>query len=243
MRFLYYLGAIGPEHYEHKINILFQNLDRIYENLGHKIDIIVNLYQDNKALRQRLLSSHMVENVFFHHKEGAILAELWKTNPHNHIMMRYEYVLFMLDDVEIKVMDIKEMVVLKEQHNLDILSPRVIGATHDYVMDHFNIPRQLYLVNMIEIYSLLLRPEALLKIFSNITIENKWIWGVDYLLPYWGFKLGILNTISETYHHYKLDASKGREATRLMSDFLKYNGTTLAELKNKYPTIIKKLQF
>ena len=48
--------------------------------------------------------------------------------------------------------------------------------------------------NFLEIYCLLLTPKDLTKFFSIHTVENKWMWGVDFLFGYFDIRVGLYNS-------------------------------------------------
>ena len=236
MKLLYYIASIGNPDLNIKMDILIHNLNYIYNNINNKFDIIINCYEEDDSIMQNILNiikeTNIINNIFFYKKKG-VLTELFLTNPHNNILPNYDYVLFILDDVKIIHLNIPHMIELKEKHNIELLSPKIISSTHSFMNIHYNIT----INNFLEIYLLILKPDELIKFFSLHTIENKWMWGVDLLFGYYKIRAGVINNYS-VQHVLPSKSNKG-EASHLMNDYLrqKTSYTWIDEVWTGYPAI------
>ena len=238
MKLLYYLPAFGNNNLEIKYNILIHNLYYIYNKINKPFDICINFYTISDDIKVKLKSLSFINELYIYEKEGGILTELFLTNPYNIYISNYDYVLFVLDDVKIMDLDLKNMIEIKEKYNIEILSPKILKSTYDYM----NNLTDLAITNFIEVYLLLLRPKDLINFFSLHTIKNKWMWGIDLLFGYHEMKAGILYTC--VCEHVLPSNSNHDEARYLMKDYLKtytkYND--IPDIIKEYPIIIEKIK-
>ena len=217
MKFVYYLAAIGHRGLDVKLNILAKNLKYIYSELNTNFDIVINCYNSEDVINNFMQQFTFINKKMVHNKPG-VLTELFLTNPHNAALSAYDYILFMLDDVEIQEMHLRDMIRVKEKYNIEILSPKVINSSHAF-MNSYN-KNILTLNNALEVYCLLLKYKDFQRFLSIHTLENKWMWGADFLFGYF-------NIISGVYHKYSvkhmlLPSKKNKNnAERLMWIYLK----------------------
>ena len=218
MKLLYYIASIGGPNLEVKINTLIHNINYIYNNINNKFDIIINCYEEDDMIIQNILNNikqlNIINETFVYKKKG-VLTELFLTNPHNNILTNYDYILFILDDVKIINLNIPHVIELKELHNIEIVSPKIIKSSHAFMNVYDNIT----INNFVEVYLLLLKPDELNKFFSLHTIENKWMWGVDLLFGYYNIRAGVINIYSA--EHVLESNSNKREAYPLMDNYFK----------------------
>ena len=240
MNFMYYLPAFGENNIKVKYEILIHNLEYIYKNIGHKINIIINFYSECDEIKQNLRKLDCLENIYFYDKKG-VLTELFLTCPHNDIIMLCDYVLFILDDVKINNINIKEMIKIKDEYKISILSPKVINSTHPFMNTYDkNI---ITINNFLEVYCLLLTPDDF-KLFCNLhTIENKWMWGADCFFGYLNIIAGVVHKYSVS--HELPSNSKYSEALMLCNKYLANNTEfkNLNDIKKKYKPIIKEIYY
>lgn len=217
MKLLYYIAAIGLPDLNIKIDILLYNLKYIYNDININFDIIINCYEENdnniKIIINSIKQLNIINNIYLYKKKG-VLTELFLTNPNNNLIKNYEYILFMLDDVKIINLNIKHFIQLKNLYNIKIASPKIISSTHSFMNIHDNIT----IHNFLEIYCLILTPDELNKFFSIHTIENKWMWGVDFLFGHYNIRAGVINNYS-VQHVLPSKSNKG-EANHLMNEYL-----------------------
>jgi len=78
------------------------------------------------------------------------------------------------------------------------------------------------------------------SMYSKVnTIENKWMWGVDYLFGHLKLKTGIYNS-SILHHKYRHSKEIANEAEPLMVSYLKKFGYhNIKEITDQYPIVIK----
>lgn len=235
MKLLYYLAAIGEPDLNTKIVILLNNLVNIYKNTSENFDVIVNFYEteNDKIMYNLIKSLKFINNVYFYVKKG-VLTELFLTNPFNSYISKYDYIVFILDDVKIVNINLKNMIKIKEKYDIKFLSPKVIKSTHSFMNENNNLT----INNFLEVYFLLLNPSDFYKFISLYTVQNKWMWGVDFLFGHYGIKTGVINSYS-VLHALPKKADK-ETAKKCLSEFLKNNTpfNSLSEIKEKYSPII-----
>lgn len=215
MKLLYYLIALGNNHLEKKTEILLHNLNYIYNNINEKFSIAINFYDISEDIKIKVKNLSFIENAYFYEKKG-VLTELFLTNQDiNDKIPSYDYIIFLLDDVRIINLDIKHVISIKEQHNIEIMSPRIINSSHPFMHSGTNLT----LHNFLEVYLLFLTPKDFIKFCSIHTIRNKWMWGVDFLFGYYKIKTGIIN-IYEAIHEIR-DNMCSNEAYILYIEYLK----------------------
>ena len=181
MKLLYYLPAFGGPNLYYKMRILHYNIHYIFNQTKQPFDIIINLYEvDPKiltGLRDFLNKQNCITNVYITAKKG-VLTELFLTNPHNTKIDNYDYILFILDDVKLHQLNIDNMIKIKEKFKIEILSPKIINSSHLYM----NSGKDTLTINSsLEVYCLLMTPKDMMRFFSIHTVQNKWMWGVDFL--------------------------------------------------------------
>jgi len=217
MRFVYYLAAIGHRGLEVKLNILAKNLNYIYSLLNYNFDIVVNCYNSEDVVYNYVQQFTFLNKKMFHNKPG-VLTELFLTNPHNASLSNYDYILFMLDDVEIQELNLQEMINIKEKYKIEILSPKVINSTHSFMNSYAS--HILTINNALEVYCLLLKYKDFQRFLSIHTIENKWMWGADFLFGHFNIKAGVYNRSS--VKHMLLPSKKNiNNAEKLMQNYLR----------------------
>lgn len=203
MKFVYYLTCIGKPDLEKKLKILYNNLHYIHNQLKEPFDIIVNCYTSGDIIYTFLKKFSFLEDVLTYNKKG-VLTELWLTNPHNDKLDNYDYILFILDDIQITTLDIHRLIDIKKKYKLDIISPKVKNATYSWMQSY----KGLTINNALEIFCLLLTPADFKLYASKNSIENKWMWGVDMLFGYFKMKVGVYHK-NEVVHMLPSKSDKG----------------------------------
>ncbi len=237
MKFIYYLAAIGAPDIIKKLEILSNNLTYIYSNIKTNFDIILNCYSDFEMIHKFVSSHYFIDNVYVHNKKG-VLTELWLTNPHNSLIENYDYLLFILDDVQIVNLDINKMIEIKNKFDIAILSPKVLKASHQFMSKYCN--NMLTLNNSVEIYCILFKPKEFNDYCLINTVENKWMWGVDLLFGHFGISAGIF--YGYEVEHMFPSKSNGIEASALCVKYLISKGfTSVSQVRFKYPEIKREL--
>ena len=233
MRFVYYIAAIGNGGLDRKLEILSKNLNYLYNNLKEKFDIVVNCYNSYNEIETFLQRFDFLNLKLFHQKAG-ILTELFLTNPHNASLGNYDYILFMLDDVEIQHMDLRGMIHVKEKFKIEVFSPKVISSTHPFMNTYDSA--FLTINNAIEVYCLLLRYKDFVKFLSMHTIENKWMWGADFLFGHLNIKAGVCYKYTVVHKMLPSKQKLHKNANALADAYLK-NKKFFGSIKNINPYI------
>lgn len=237
MKLLYYIPAFGEKDIDIKYNILIHNLDYIYNIINEKFDICINFYTISDNIKEKLKSIHFIDNIYIYEKEG-VLTELFLTNPNNIHIPNYDYILFVLDDVKIHNIDLKNMIEIKEKYKIEMLSSKILKSTWKFM----NAFTDLTINNFLEVYLLLFAPADFTKFCSIHTVKNKWMWGVDFLFGYYNIKVGVLHTC--VAEHVLPSKSKHSEAQKLMMDYLRTNTkyTNLNDIKKSFPAIVEAIK-
>ena len=233
MKLLYYLPAIGDPDIETKHKILMHNIHYIYNTIREPFSICINFYTISDHIKICLYLLPFIQHLYIYEKHG-VLTELFLTNPHNTHVSNFDYILFVLDDVKITDMDLNYMISVKEKYNIEILSPQILKSTHKFM----NTYNELTINNFLEVYLLLLTPTDFHKFCSIHTLENKWMWGVDFLFGFYNIKTGVLpKCIAE---HILPSSANQKEAERLMTEYIikhtKYE--TFSNILNNFTPII-----
>lgn len=233
MKFLYYIPGFGEPNIKSKLGFLEHNIEYIYNQNKEPIDICINLYTPSPNTIQKLQSNKYINKVLVYEKKG-VLTELFLTNPNNSIVQEYDYILFIFDDIKIINIDIMKMIEMKKKYNFELLSPKILKATHNFMYLH---NRGVSINNCLELYFLLLEPKNFYILLSLNTIENKWMWGVDFLFGYNNIKVGIY--FDSVVEHMLPSKSNRKEALGLCNNFIKQNTkfNKLNDLKKKYKPI------
>ena len=195
MRLLYYIACIGNPDLDIKTEILISNLKYIYGDIQCTFDVCINCYETDETTYTILISIvnglGFIDNCYCYVKKG-VLTELFLTNPHNKIVDNYDYIMFIMDDVKIFDMNLREMVRIKEHLNISVVSPKIINSTYAYMHIHNDVT----INNFLEIYLLVLTPSDFNNFIGLYTIDNRWMWGIDLLFGHFNIKAGILNKFS-----------------------------------------------
>ena len=109
-------------------------------------------------------------------------------------------------------------------------------------MDCFNEGKHIRITNAIEIYCIFMEPSVFQRYIDTQDIENKWMWGHDFMLGYFGFKCGIYNGCNCLHLFPQKDTGFSIDARRQMNTFISKHGfTSLHDICNKYPPILAEL--
>lgn len=218
-KFLYYLSAIGENMLNDKLSILKENLLYIHKNINMDFDIILNCYDDDITKIQNMIHSfHFLNKIMIHKKKGR-LVELWESNPYHGMISKYDYILYIMDDVLINNLDMKEFIDIKKKHKISFLSPKIMGGTWEYMRNRDNV---LGFSNRIEIFCLLFDKDDFIKFMDINDIENPHTWGVDLLLGYFNIKSAICYKFMAT--HMLPSNTDGGKACSEMNNYLMKHG-------------------
>ena len=152
MKILYYLPAFGNPAIDIKYEILNHNISYIYNQIKTPLDMCINFYTPSPQLITNIQNNNCINKLFVHEKKG-VLTELFLTNPHHSHINKYDYILFIFDDIKIVNIDIMKMIEIKEKHNFEILSPKIIKSSHLFMRD---LSEGVSVNNFLEVYLLLI---------------------------------------------------------------------------------------
>lgn len=235
MKILYYIPAFGNPNIDIKYNILIHNISYIYNQIKNPLDVCINFYTPSSSkLTTNIQKNKCIDKLLIYERIG-VLTELFLTNPHNSNTKDYDYIFFVFDDVKIINIDILKMIEIKKNNCFKILSPKIINSTHSF-MNY--LQHGVSINNFLEIYLLLLTPNDFNLFLSKHTIENKWMWGVDFLFGHYNIKVGVVyDFIAQHILPSNFDA--GREAFELSKIYLIENTPyrCLEDIKQKYKPI------
>jgi uncharacterized protein (DUF1919 family) len=241
-KFLYYLAAIGNNYLDKKLEILEHNLNYIYKNTNNKISIIINCYELDENICNKICNMiknlHFIDEFYFYKKIG-ILPELYLTNPYNNIIDNYDYILFILDDVKILDINLYDMIRIQKKYNFDILSTKVHKSNHKFM----NMYDDITVNNFLEIFILLLTPKSMNWFLSVNTLENKNMWGIDHLFGYYNISTAVINKYSVN-HELPSSSNKIDASTEMINYFKKFTPfKNLDEIYIKYKPIKKIIKY
>jgi hypothetical protein len=241
MKLLYYLAAIGQGNLEKKKEIFFDNIVKIATKINQKIDVIINMYDNDDDFINKVKSCIFIDKYYFHYKKG-VLVELWKSNPYHQIINSYDYVLFILDDVLLENFDINKLIKIKEKYNFDIISPFVKNATHKWLMNRYSTKFNLLFTNAVEFYCYLLTPQIFLRLIDIHELDNRWGWTIDFLYGFFKIKCGIYGDCLVNHYFPQSNNDFLNEATTAYYKKLKkYGFLSMNHLQRYYPPIYKVL--
>ena len=220
MKLLYYIPSIGSPNLDIKLETINHNISYLYKQIETQIDIIINIYDEKDKIIENLEKNSNIGNINIYYKKG-ILAELFLTNMHNYKVKNYDYTIFCFDDVKIENINLNDMIYYKNKYNIQLLSPFIKKSTHKFMYE--SLETQIHLTNFLEINFLLLTKDDFELFLSIHTIENKWMWGVNFLFGYYNINSALIGNnycehiIENTIHD--IDLHKYR--LKLQNDYIK----------------------
>jgi hypothetical protein len=236
MKFLYYLAALGNPDFEVKVDILKNNLNYIFKDINTNFDILINCYDDIDITSViNKIDYPFLDNIYINYKTGKLI-ELWNNNPYHIHLPNYDYILFILDDVEIESLNVNELIKIKKQYNIEFISPRVEYPTWEYM--NLYSGNKLAITNRVEIYCFLFNYENFMKFLSINDIENPNTWGVDYIMAHYKIKTSIYYkfTVVHKLQNKSNTVKNYHKAIFDMDKFFKKNGYDSREdFLNKFP--------
>lgn len=232
-KLLYYLAAFGSPNVDSKYNILSHNINYIHDSINSNFDLFVNVYDTNNSFETFINKQQFpfLNNIIIHRKKG-ILSELWIDNPYHNTLSKYENILFILDDVKIHKLNMRSLINIKKQYNIEFLSPAVRKATWYYMKPKKT--NSLVLTHRLEIFCFLLKYTDFIKFINLNSIDNPNMWGVDYMMSHYKIRCAIYNDC--VVEHMFKSASDHLSAINQMDTYFKHHGfNSREEFLLKYP--------
>jgi len=210
-------GDTGCGNIENKKQILDKNLDYfLNENNG-----LVMIKQFNRPDFLYHNNRYRIE-LFY---RNLSLSEFLYEYVTPELAKHYDYVIVILDDVEIKDnLKIDHVIEVYEKSQVDILSPSVEGASWIFMSQKKDLrPREVRLVNGgMELFCYLMRPQSYEVYYKKVLVPwNDFMWGCDLVLEYADLKTGIYDfwTSKHYYHGSQKDGESKRQS---MMVYLRY---------------------
>jgi hypothetical protein len=184
----------GPPHVEHKIAILRSNLTVIRQGLvpgpngrssaWSTVCVKVLVYSDEVEIPHDLgvdvIKSKGIVGDFF--KEFASPAVITEGG--------FDYVMLLLDDVEIRTQpDWRRLLLIKELSGAHLLTPTLShdssNIVYDYTKHVVNAPHTARLLTVAEMFLFLFDSKSYCeRYYPLLSKDNPWLWGIDLALFY-----------------------------------------------------------
>jgi hypothetical protein len=195
---------------------------------------MINCYDDNTLkLEELLYSIHFLRHIIIHKQKG-VLVELWVNNPYHKLVVNYDYILYILDDIMLSSWNMNEFIHIKNKYSIQFLSPKVIGGTWDYMRNQAD--DILAFANKMEIFCLFLNKEDFKTFMSIQDIENAYFWGLDFLFGHFKIKCAIY--YKHSVNHMLPSKTNPEVAGNQMNKYLlKHGFNNVEEVHEKYPAI------
>jgi len=198
---------------------------------------MINCYDDDTEILTLLNTMPFLNKIMIHKKKGR-LVELWKSNPYHELISSYDYILYIMDDILINDLDIREFIDIKNKYEISFLSPKVLDSTYEYMRKYDNV---LGFSKRIEIYCLLFNKDDFNKFMEINDIENPHTWGIDLLLGYFNIKSAIYYKFVVT--HMLPSTTNGIQATYEMNKYLAKHGFSNAmQVLQFYPDVYSTIE-
>jgi hypothetical protein len=210
------ITGFGNNHIEHKLKILKNNIRRIINksiDIWNKIIINIAVYEDNYILSLddllTTINKKIKLDINIIYKKG-IVGEFIYEYASPMIVNNYDYVMFILDDVEIlDDIDWEYLLILKENTQCDIISPSMSKTSllenKNMLVDERNrynakiIPQCEYFCYIMDTNS------YINKYYPLLDINNPWLWGIDLILYIVDIKVCLINSFV-VHHYYKSES-------------------------------------
>jgi hypothetical protein len=226
------IPAIGDSHFVEKVGILDRNLTNIKqypESADIELSIRIFLYTPNILYLNMLLevvTQHIPIEKIIIHEEPGYLGEFIYRYIQPSLLIDYDYLLFLLDDVELSEnFYLDRWIQCYHQHRLDILSPTILRHCQSHQVmkqpewaDHRR-GSEISIVNMCEFFSYFMTPAIYYRYYNMYNENTKTMWGIDLAMYHAGFRMGLHNKV--TLNHYFSGSLNSNRCGWEMGNFLK----------------------
>jgi hypothetical protein len=208
--------GFGDPYWDKKIDILKNNM-KILDKW--KPDYFISQYTLDKEIN---IDTDSNLNII---KGKGILGQLLFDNWHPDKFVDYDYVMILLDDIELQNnFNLDIIVALKNKYNLNIVSPTLTTNSkfsHRIMITNKN-KYVLKETKFCELFCYIMDYKTYETYYRYVDRENPWIWGMDTILcSVMGFKVGILNNV--TMKHYFKGSGSGKALSDMHKYLKKYN--------------------
>lgn len=198
------VSGFGEPHWDHKLKILENNLEKICSYPWTKLTIRICQYMKPEAYKiplELFQKYPMIEVVC----EGGIVGQFIKRNGDPEHLKEYDYVLLLLDDVELLNIDFSVILKYQKDHQLDIISPCLsLDSKYQYkYLLHEPYTFDIKIASVCEYFCMFFEMEKYKRYYEHIHLDNPWMWGIDLIIEkHLHMKVGLLNKMLMK-HWYK----------------------------------------
>ena len=231
------ITGFGNPHWEHKVSILENNLKKITAYPWNYVDITICQYEDPNRYQipKNLIDTYKLTIKY----EKGIVGQFIKKWANPISLKGYEYVLLLLDDIELVNIDFEKLLTYQKEFNLDIATPCLtLDSKYQYsYLLHMPSPNlSLKIANVCEYFCMFFPLSSFATYYEHIYEDNPWMWGLDLVLyKHIGMKVGLLNNF-QMKHWYKSEAYELRpdvDPAEGYHHFIKRYGETPDSLANQ----------
>jgi len=203
------ITGFGIPFWDHKINILKHNLEMIHKYPWSKISITICQYSpfDDFQIPTELIDRYHLNIIY----ETGIVGEFMIKYATKEHLQDYDYVLNILDDVELIQFNWKKALEYIDQFDLDLLSPSMSSDSkiqYNYMLQEPQKHYTLKITSCCEYFCFLAKCNNFQKYHQHLDKNNPWMWGLDLILKkHLNLKVAISNTMIMK-HWYKNESYK-----------------------------------
>lgn len=236
-KILVFISGFGQPHKEHKMEILEHNLKQLHQTKPNKsiIDVWIAQYDDSFIITDEFNPYISGKLTIFHEK--GFVGHFIRTIATPERVKEYDYILCLMDDVELDPnINLEEMIHVKEEWNLNIVSPSMsqVGKAQFRYMFAIEDPNlYLRMTNACEYFCYLMDYNSYCRYHSYFHEDNPYMWGMDgILVKHIKLRVALLNKMTMT-HYYKNENYTNFEHTYLrFVEYIARYGETPDSLAN-----------
>lgn len=191
------ITGFGTPNWDHKVKILKNNLEKLGKIQWSKLKITVCQYSDKNMfmIPQDLIDKYNIHVIY----EKGIVGEYIIRHASDELIKEYDYIMLLLDDVELLELDFLKMIKYYNDFSFDILSPCLSTDSkyqYEYMITSPNNV-DINVVNVCEYFCLLFSTQNFKKYYIHLYPDNQWMWGLDLVLKkHLQMKVGLLNKMT-----------------------------------------------
>ena len=231
------ISGFGLPHWDHKVDILKNNLEKIYDSkIWKKVHVCVCQYSDPRLyqLPKECIDQYSIEVIY----EKGIVGEFIHRYASPSRISGYDYILCLLDDIELLQVQWEPLIRYVKDIDFDLLSPSLsLDSQYQYrymLHEPYNLST-IKVTPCCEYFCIFANVQNFKKYYDHVDPKNPWMWGLDLILKkHLGLKVGVVNTMVMK-HWYKNECYQDRPDVPPMKGYdeliAKYGETkeTLAE--------------
>lgn len=199
------ISGFGTPHWDHKVAILKNNLERIHDmTVWKKIKVCICQYSDPLIyqLPNEWMELYDIEIIY----EKGIVGEFIHRYATPSRIAGYDYILCLLDDIELQQIQWDPMIRYVKDLDFDLLSPSLsLDSKHQYkymLHEPYNLST-IKVTSCCEYFCIFASTRNFKKYYDHVDPNYPWMWGLDLILKkYLGLKVGVVNTMVMK-HWYK----------------------------------------